>query len=79
MEGAYFSLRNSAQARLLSDMEGLQLLVGPEEERDPGVTGCTQSVTGTWAMGHSRPHAVRGNLVGRVPCGVHSNPQIVGS
>ena len=65
LEGAYFSFRTSAQIGLLSDMEGLQLLVSPEEERGPGNTGCSQRIAVTWTTGLSRPQAIQANCGGR--------------
>lgn len=65
LEAAYFSFRTSAQIGLLSDMEGLQLLVSPEEERGPGDIGCSQKIAVTWTTGLSRPQAIQANCGGR--------------
>ena len=59
------TFRIIAPIHLLSDMEGLQLLVSPEEERGPENTGCSQKIAVTWTTGLSRPQAIQANCGGR--------------
>lgn len=79
LEGAYFSFRTSAQIGLLSDMEGLQLLVSPEEERGPGNTGCSQKIAVTGPQDSADPRLFKLTVVGESPCGVYGKSPTVGS